>query len=874
MLNPNHATIRRFDIQPEVPEVLQPLRDLAYNLWWSWHPEAIDLFIRLDRVLWRKTRHNPVLMLSLVSPERLHELSSDRPFLDALNATYEKLQRHRRRPGWLKEAHDDKLCGGATLAYFCAEFAITESLQIYSGGLGVLAGDHLKSASELGLPLIAVGLLYRHGYFQQYLTPDGWQQEYTPDLDFEHLPISRVLGDDGEQVTVRVKMPKGPVSIALWQATVGRVPLYLLDTDLPENRPEDRAITGQLYGGDMDMRIRQEIVLGIGGTRALKRIGITPDVCHMNEGHSAFLALERIRNLIDEHGLTFDEARQAAMASHVFTTHTPVPAGIDRFPPELVQQYFAEYHALLKLDMEGFLALGRDDVFNKDEPFSMATLAIRTSDWCNGVSKLHGEVSRSMWKGIWPGIPDEEIPIGHVTNGVHASSWLSRPLAEAIDRQLGTSTRHTQPADHEVFQAVAGLPDDHLWAIHTERRHRLVSFTKRDDPARPARLGAARHADNDLDPEALTIGFARRFATYKRGNLMLRDPERLIRLITDKDRPVQFVVSGKAHPADGGGKDLIKQIVQFTRHHGLGGKIVFIENYAMHSARYLVQGCDVWLNNPRRGMEASGTSGMKAAINGVPNCSILDGWWDEGYTPDVGWAIGYRETYDNPDIADQIESKAFYDLLEKQIVPMFYERDNRGIPQRWVQVMKQSIIQLAPFFNTNRMVQQYAEQYYLPALQRARALRADGLAGSVLRAQQKDRLRYAWPSLSFVNVKTNAGRPLSPDQKIEVAADVQLGGLPTQDVKVQALIGVIGEQGGLSEPTVVDLEHFGEEGEGVHRYAVKIEPPACGPHGVALRVVPGGELMDGVHEPGLIFWDGQPAAQAAKETPATTPERA
>lgn len=866
MIRPDFAKIRRFDVQPQIPEPLKPLVELANNLWWSWHPEAIDLFIRMDRNLWQSSRHNPVQMLGRVSQQRLDELAEDRPFVDALNATHEKLQRHRHRPGWLKETHDDKLDGGATLAYFCAEFAITESLQIFSGGLGVLAGDHLKSASELGLPLIAVGLLYRHGYFQQYLTPDGWQQEYLPDLDFEHLPVSRVLGDGGEQVKVTVELPKRTVTVALWQATVGRVPLYLLDTDLSENKEEDRVITGQLYGGDMDMRIRQEIVLGIGGTRALKQIGITPDVCHMNEGHSAFLALERIRNLIDEHGLTFDEARQAAMASHVFTTHTPVPAGIDRFPADLVKKYFASYHTKLKLDLEGFLALGRDDVFNKDEPFSMATLAIRCSDWCNGVSKLHGEVSRSMWKGIWPGVVDEEVPIGHVTNGVHASSWLSRPLADAIDRQLGTSTRHTRPADHEVFKVAADLPDDQIWAIHTERRHRLVNFTKRDDPARPTRLGPVRHAENDLDPEALTIGFARRFATYKRGNLILRDAERLIRLMSDKDRPVQFIFSGKAHPADGGGKDLIKQIVQFTRQHGLSGKIVFIENYTMHSARYLVQGCDVWLNTPRRGMEASGTSGMKAAINGVPNCSILDGWWDEGHNDEVGWAIGYREEYDNPQIADEIESRAFYDLLEKQIVPMFYERDKRGIPGRWVQMMKQSITQLGPFFNTNRMVQQYTEQYYLPALQRGRKLSADGLAGSVLRAQQKDRLRYAWPSLAFGEVKTNAGQVLRQDQPIEVAVEVRLAGLPASDIKVQGLVGPLGEQGRILQPQVVDLVFDAEARAGLHRFAASIPAKHCGPHGLALRIVPGGELMDGVHEPGLIYWEGQPRAAAVEHS--------
>jgi len=869
MTRPEFANIRRFQVAPVVPEPLRPLADLARNLWWTWHSAATDLFIRIDRELWQKTRHNPVHMLALVSQQRLDELADDQSFLDAMRAACDQLARHQQRPGWLSETHGQQV-GDATFAYFCAEFGLTECFQIYSGGLGILAGDHLKSASELGLPLVAVGLLYRHGYFQQYLSPDGWQMEYLPDLEFEHMPVTPVRGDDGQQVTVRVQMPKRDVAVALWETRVGRVRLFLLDTDLPENDAHDRAITGQLYGGDMDMRIRQEIVLGIGGVRALKQVGITPDVCHMNEGHSAFLALERIRHLIDQHELSFDDARQAAMASHVFTTHTPVPAGIDRFPADLVRKYFEAYHDKLKLDMEGLLALGRDDVTNKDEPFSMATLAIRTSDWANGVSALHGVVSRSMWKGVWPGIPEEEVPIGHVTNGVHAASWLSRPLAEAIDRQAGTNSRLTQPAEHDIYRVVNQIPDEQLWAIHTERRHRLVASTKREDPARPAGLGPVCHADNDLDPEALTIGFARRFATYKRGNLFLRDPDRLIRLLNNKDRPVQFIISGKSHPADGGGKDLIKSIVQFTRHHGLTGRIVFVENYSIHSARYLVQGCDIWLNNPRRGMEASGTSGMKAAINGIPNCSILDGWWDEAYNPGVGWAIGYREEYDNPDVADDIESRALYDLLENQVVPMFYERDARGLPGRWVQMMKRSISELAPVFNTNRMVQQYTEQYYLPALQRARMLSADGLAGSVARARQKEKLRYAWPSLSFAHVESNAGQTIKPADTIRVRAKVNLAGLLPEDVCVQALIGQVDEDGGLIQPGIVDMDCV-EHGEALSVYEASARPLGCGPHGMALRIVPGGDLMQGVAEPGLIYWDGQPApARMHKPQPMQT----
>jgi len=867
MTRPDLATIRRFQVASVLPETLKPLAEIAGNLWWSWHSDAIDLYVRMDPELWRKTKHNPVKLLSRISQSRLDELAGDQSFIDAMRATYDRLTRHRERQGWFTDKHGSQ-APGACFAYFCAEFGMTECFQIYSGGLGILAGDHLKSASELGLPLVAVGLLYRHGYFQQYLSPDGWQMEYMPELDFDMKPVKRVIGEDGQQIKVAVQLPKRDVTVGLWEATVGRIRLFLLDTDLPENREEDRGITGQLYGGDMDMRIRQEIVLGIGGVRALLKIGIRPDICHMNEGHSAFLALERIRHLIDEHKLTFDEARQAAMASHVFTTHTPVPAGIDRFPVDLVKKYFKDYHAKLKLDMEGLLALGRDDVFNKDEPFSMATLAIRCSDWANGVSALHGVVSRTMWQGIWPGVPEEEVPIGHVTNGVHAATWLSRQLADAIDRQAGNNSRLTKPAEHDIYRVATEIPDETLWAIHTDRRHRLVAYTKRDDPARPKDLGPVRHSDNDLDPEALTIGFARRFATYKRGSLILRDPGRLIALLKNKDRPVQFIISGKSHPADGGGKELIKSIVQFTRYHGLSGKIVFIENYSMHSARYLVQGCDVWLNNPRRGMEASGTSGMKAAINGVPNCSILDGWWDEAYNSHVGWAIGYREEHDNPDVADDIESRALYDLLERQVVPMFYDRDTRGIPNRWVQMMKRSIAELAPVFNTNRMVQQYTEQFYLPALERARKLSANGLAGSVKRAQLKEKLRYAWPSLAFAHVDSNAGQTIKPNDNITVRAKVNLAGLAPSEVRVQALIGTLDEKGQLVSPGIIDMTCT-DPGSALALYEANARAIGCGPHGLALRIVPGGELMSHVTEPGLIYWDGQPKSTSA---PVPTPQ--
>jgi starch phosphorylase len=857
MLSPDLARIRSFEVVPSLPEPLKPLLDLAYNLWWTWHPEAVELFIRLDRNLWQETYHNPVKMLGSISQQTLDAAARDEGFLNTLSRVSESFHRHMERTPWL--ATTDKDPGKWTMAYFCAEFGLTECLQIYSGGLGCLAGDHLKSASELGLPLVAVGLLYRNGYFQQYLNPDGWQQEYYPDLDFANLPVQPVKRDDGQQVKVSVHMPGREIQIAVWKVLVGRVPLYLLDTNLPENAESDRAITSQLYGGDMEMRIKQEIVLGIGGVRALEAVGVRPDVCHLNEGHSAFLALERIRRLIEDHNLSFDEARQQASASHIFTTHTPVPAGIDRFPPDMIQRYFKAYVESLRLDIEGLLALGRENVFNKNEFFSMAVLAIRTSDSANGVSRLHGEISRKMWNSIWPNVPEDEVPISHVTNGVHARSWLSGDLIYLLDRYLGARWQ-ADPVDHEVWKAVHEVPDEELWRVHERRRQRMIVWARRrlkdQLQARGTSAQHIREACDALNPDALTVGFARRFATYKRGNLILRDPQRLLKLLEDKQRPIQFLIAGKSHPADGGGKDLIRQIVRFARESQGGHRIVFLENYDIHVARYLVQGCDIWLNTPRRGMEASGTSGMKAALNGVLNCSIMDGWWDEAFQPEEGWAIGRGEEYANPDTADQLESQALYDLLEQEIIPLFYDRDEHDVPRRWVERMKQCIAALAPVFNTNRMVQQYAEQSYLPALHRAQMLAADGLKKSVVLAHQKTRLRSAWSKMRIEEVAANTDRPLGVRDTLEIAVIAQLGELKPEEVRLQVYSGRLNNDNQLIDGHASDLMHQEDLGNGAHRFKGSIATGTSGRHGFAIRVVPGGEIFEGVNEPGLILWDG------------------
>ncbi len=868
MINPSIARIRSFKVVPSLPQPLQPLLAIANNVWWSWHPEAVDLFVRLDRDLWHSCNHNPVRMLGNCSQQALDEAARDEGFLTSMRRTLDALRRHMDRTPWhttLKEGDDD-----LSIAYFCAEFGLVECLPVYSGGLGCLAGDHLKSASELGLPLVGVGLLYRHGYFQQYLNADGWQQEYYPDLDFANLPISRVRDDDGRQVKVCIQLPGRDVYIAVWKVCVGRVDLYLLDTNVPENDEADRGITSQLYGGDMEMRIKQEIVLGIGGVRALDACGIHPTVFHMNEGHSAFLALERIRRQIEQHNVSFDEAREFGASGNIFTTHTPVPAGIDRFPTEMIQRYFQGYHGSLHLDMEGLLALGRENVFDTSEFFSMAVLAIRTSDWANGVSKLHGHVSRSMWQNIWPGVPQPEVPISHVTNGVHARSWLSSDLIFLLDRYLGAQWQN-KPADQSVWDAASEIPDEELWRIHNHSRQKLILWTRRNLvrqlEARGTNPAQAAEIAEKLDPNALTVGFARRFATYKRANLLLRDPQRLLAMLTDTDRPIQFIIAGKAHPADGGGKDLIRQLVHFARQSDASHKIVFIENYDINVARYLVQGCDVWLNTPRRGMEASGTSGMKAALNGVLNCSVLDGWWDEAYETDLGWAIGRGETYNNHDTQDDIESQSLYDLFEQYIIPLFYDRDGHNMPRQWVDRMKQCIATLAPQFNTNRMVKQYTEQFYLPAHHRANLLVRDSLKNAVALSQQKQRLREAWQHIGIEDVQADTKLPLGLRDQLEITAVAHLERLNPEEVRVQAYVGLLDNDGQITDGRAYDLQHVEDLGDSRHRFRGVVDPITSGRHGFAVRLVPGGEVFEGIVEPGLIRWDQHNQTRPVQKTP-------
>ena len=711
-------TVRTFTVKPSLPEQLKDLYVVAGNLFWSWHYEIAEIFRRMDYDLWKQCAHNPIRMLGLVSQARLEDLSRNEGFLYQLQQAREKLDETLHSPSWFDKIYARDSVR-PVIAYFSAEFGMHECLPIYSGGLGILAGDHLKSASDLGVPLVAIGLLYQKGYFRQYLNTDGWQQEHYIDNDFHNMPLEMVRKESGHPLTISIQFPGRTVTAQIWKVMVGRTPLYLLDTNLPSNSTFDRTITQTLYGGDSEMRICQEIVLGIGGLKAMYAMDLEPTVCHMNEGHAAFMALERVRRIRSRYNMTYEEAFEAAKASNVFTVHTPVAAGNDEFPVEMMDKYFGHYYGKLGINREQFLALGRVHPENATESFKMPVLAIRTSAYRNGVSQLHGDVSRKIWSGLWMELPTEEVPINAITNGVHAKTWLSAEINSLFERYLGARWSE-EVVDKSIWHNIDQIPDEEFWRIHQRCKERLVGFVRSRLKRQLQRRGAfhteLHWAEEVLDPEALTIGFARRFATYKRGNLLLREPQRLIELLSNTDTPVQFVFAGKAHPRDTAGKEIIRQLVHFASEHPeIRRRLVFLEDYDIDIARYMVQGVDVWLNNPRRPMEASGTSGMKAALNGVLNMSTLDGWWCEGYIPDGGWIIGAGEEYDDLAYQDQVESQAIYNLLEQEVVPLYFSQSKDRLPRRWIRRMKNTIKWCAPRFNTSRMVAEYTRKFYTMA---------------------------------------------------------------------------------------------------------------------------------------------------------------
>ncbi|MDQ4045248.1 MAG: alpha-glucan family phosphorylase, partial [Chloroflexota bacterium] len=789
--------IRTFSVVPSLPPQLERLRDVAANLRWAWNPDAIALFRRLDDQLWEETKHNPVLMLGTIEQSKLEDAANDEAFLLHLERVADELAAYLASTHTWFDRHHGQV-ERPMVAYFSPEFGVTDCLRIFAGGLGLLAGDHLKSASDLGVPLVAIGLLYQQGYFRQMLNDAGWQQEFSAENDFHNLPLELARNDAGEPLRVTAPHGDHEVIAQVWLAQVGRISLYLLDTNIDENRPEDRDITDQLYGGDLETRIRQEIVLGIGGCRVLWALGLDPQVFHMNEGHSAFLALERTRRLMEKTGLTFDQAREAASAGLIFTTHTPVPAGHDAFPAHLMDKYLTAWTASFGLGRRELLALGRQNPNDENEPFGMTVLALKMGAYFNGVSELHGVVSREMWQVLWPDVPMSEVPIEHVTNGVHLRSWVSEELGEYYDRYIGPRWRN-EPTSEDDWRQAGQIPAEELWRLHNRRRERLILFARRRLAQQLANRGVSQaeinKASEVLDPEILTIGFARRFATYKRATLLLRDMDRLARIINDTNRPVQFIFAGKAHPRDDAGKELIRQVVLASRRPELRGRFVFLEDYDIEIARFLVQGVDVWLNNPRRPMEASGTSGMKAAANGVLNFSTLDGWWAEAWEaqagiPDpVGWAIGRGENYENWDYQDQVEAEDLYDVLEKDIIPTFYDVGSDGLPRGWIARMQATIEKLCPFVNGHRMMCDYVEQFYLPSAERYRSLAGDNLAGARDLAAWRTRLEEHWAEVGVTAIESAPPAEVQVGTSVHAQARVRLGPLAPDDVRVELYMG-------------------------------------------------------------------------------------
>jgi starch phosphorylase len=697
--------------------VAERLRALSRNLWWTWHPDVVRLFRELDPARWRQLGHNPIALLSEFPPERLEPRVDDLALRSQINGAYRRLQEYLHCETTWGATHAGVL-RVQPVAYFSAEFGLHESLPIYSGGLGVLAGDHVKSASDLDVPLVGVGLFYAQGYFRQRLDQAGWQHEESIAAEVGQLPLEPALGADGKPLTVKIETRAGKIAARIWILRVGRSTLLLLDSDVEGNQPQDRQLTAYLYGGDQRVRIRQELLLGVGGVRALQALSIYPGVFHLNEGHSAFAPLEVIRTRMVEEGLSFEAALREVTSHTVFTTHTPLAAGHDRFPADLVEEHLGPLRDALGLSHERLLALGRVHPSDAAEPFCMTVLALRTAARANAVSALHGRVSRAMWSALWPGRAEDEVPIGHITNGVHAPTWLAAAMHALYDRHLGPDWER-RSGEPEVWAGIAGVDDSELWETHQVLKARLLEFARRRCAAQGERRGepaaAVQEAREALSPDALAIGFARRFATYKRSTLLLRNVERLARLVNNPVLPVQLLFAGKAHPRDDPGKRLLQDVARLQRDPRFAGRLVFIEDYDMDVARHLVQGVDVWLNAPRRPLEASGTSGQKVVLNGGLNLSVLDGWWAEAYDGANGFAIGRGESHVNPEVQDARDAEALYDTLEREVIPLYYERDFDGLPRAWIARMKRAIRALGWRFNSNRMVMDYVRQCYLPA---------------------------------------------------------------------------------------------------------------------------------------------------------------
>lgn len=846
--------LRSFVVSATLPPKLEVLKELSYNYYWCWHSDARELFVRMERDLWDEVHHNPVQFLNKIPSSELERLSEQSDFTSYMDYIYSKYKRYMDDQTWYKRTYPNEQ---GCIAYFSMEYGINESFPNYSGGLGVLSGDHMKSASDLGLPLVGVGLLYQQGYFRQVLSNSGWQNEVYNYNDFYTMPLKLCRDANGDPMKIYLQMPIGNVCVYIWSLDVGRVQMLFLDTNVEENSGSEKmlSITDALYGGDRETRIQQEVVLGIGGMRALEAMGYTPNVVHINEGHAAFALLERTRMLMQKYNLDFNTACNLNNASAVFTTHTPVPAGNESFDVAKVDAYLNGYYSALGVTKEKLIELGQFGKYNPNESFSMTILGLRMTAYRNGVSKLHGRVSRDMWAQLWKDFPVNEVPITSITNGIHTSTWVAREFSELYDRYLSPSWRYL--TDDIDWNKVKTIPNEEIWREKQRRRVRLVLFAR--NYLKTRRKGLATEESNSkiceiLNPDALTIGFARRFATYKRANLIFKNMERLKGLLKNSQRPIQIIVAGKAHPHDIQGKEVIQSIIHNVKQYGLEKNVIFLEDYDMVVARMMVKGCDIWLNNPIRPLEASGTSGMKAALNGTLNLSILDGWWDEAYNGDNGFAIGVGDEHPNSEEVEQIESETIYDLLENTIAPMFYDRTATNVPSEWVTMMKNCIATNAPTFSTSRMVKEYTNCFYIPALNNFNQLAANNAEKARQLEEWKNKIRDNWHNIKIERIDHNNEQTLDMRKPISVDVSLRIGtALRPDDLDVQVYFGNIDHNGEIESPRTKRLESVTRDGD-VEHFKGEFSFCCSGVQGFTIRVLPKHPLLTSPADMYLCTW--------------------
>ena len=847
----------RITVNPQLPKRIEKLSVIANNLWWSWNTEFLKLFRKIDNDLWEKCGKNPIKFLREVSQDRLEAVAKDLIFLHEYDKNVENFEDYMNsKDTWFAEKYPENKKD--LIAYFSAEYGLDETIPIYSGGLGILSGDHLKSASDLGIPLVAVGLLYKNGYFHQKINENGEQETEYHDIDLYNLPIHPVKTENGEDLIIYLKFPKRRIYLKVWQINVGRVKLYLLDSDIEKNNPEDRDVTLRLYGGDQEMRIRQEIVLGMGGVNLLTRaLGLKPTVYHMNEGHSSFLILELIKNVIKEKQVSFDIARDIVSSQTVFTTHTPVPAGNDIFPISLVEKYFKDFWPRLAISREEFLKMGMKPCNDLENGFNMGILALKVAGKKNGVSKLHGAVSRELFGEVWPEIAANESPITYVTNGIHTCSWLSPRLKELYNKYLIPYWQDNIHLD-KTWEKVKDIPDQELWEAHMQRKEKLLNLVKDSTVNRLRRSGYSYEKINDIvskiNPNALTIGFARRFATYKRATLIFRDLERITQILNNQERPVQIIFAGKAHPADKEGQDLIKYIHEVSMMPQFKGKIFLLENYNIAMSRYLVSGVDVWLNNPRRPMEASGTSGQKASVNGVINFSVLDGWWAEGYNQYNGWTIGTNAEFDSYEAQDNADSESLYRTLESKIVPMYYNKDKDGMSSKWIETMKNSIISTGGKYSTARMLVDYTNNLYIPLCNLTKTYYEDIDNVAAFNMWKKD-IASNWKDIKITQVNNLDNITIDAGNNIEVRCEVELPNINQENIDVEVYYGKILDNGIVENVSIIPmkLEKQDEETKKYY-YVAKIELTTGGNYGYTFRVMPKHEMILEPTNLNLVKW--------------------